>query len=200
MAPGNEHCMYCESGEGTDIDHHRPKSRFPLLSFAWTNYLLACANCNSNYKRAQFPVDADGQPLLLDPTVDDPHEHLALLPTTGEYRGTSPKGRTSIEVYGLKRHTLCEGRRNAWIALQELITGYARAQELDETQRADDLERAVRAYPFASILGRLIRLSEDKKARRLVHRDCRAALQRHPEIVSWIRPASDTENLVDSAV
>lgn len=185
MTPGDEHCMYCESGEATDIDHYRPLSRFPLLAFVWSNYLLACHNCNSNYKRSQFPLDAEERPLLLDPTVDDPSEHLELLPSTGDYRGTSSRGRKSIEVYGLQRATLCSGRRDAWIVLQELIIGYASRRSDGDTVRARDLERVIREYPFASVFGHLVRLSRHREARHLMDESCLAALDRHPEILTW---------------
>lgn len=83
MAPGVSHCMYCENSEATDIDHFRPKARYPRLAFRWENHLLACSTCNSNYKRDEFPRDAAGRRLLIDPTRDDPRKPLALSPRTG---------------------------------------------------------------------------------------------------------------------
>ena len=69
------------------------KSRRPIRTFDWSNLFLACSHCNSNAKRNKFPVDpATESPLLIDPTSDDPLEHLALSPSTGEYVPIGLKG------------------------------------------------------------------------------------------------------------
>jgi uncharacterized protein (TIGR02646 family) len=75
MASGRERCMYCEDSAGTDIDHFWPKSRYPEKTFAWLNHLLACSTCNRR-KLARFPVDAVGSPLLVDPTAEEPLDHI----------------------------------------------------------------------------------------------------------------------------
>jgi 5-methylcytosine-specific restriction endonuclease McrA len=66
MATGLIRCMYCEGSEGTDIEHFWPKSVYPERAFDWLNYLIACARCNSNFKRDQFPLDGAGAPLLVN--------------------------------------------------------------------------------------------------------------------------------------
>ena len=48
-------CAYCESKithvDYGHIDHYRPKSKFPDLTFEWSNLLLACGICNgTKYK------------------------------------------------------------------------------------------------------------------------------------------------------
>ncbi len=43
MAPGHECCMYCESNEGSDIEHFWPKMSYPSRAFEWENYLWACS-------------------------------------------------------------------------------------------------------------------------------------------------------------
>jgi hypothetical protein len=103
MAPGLERCMYCGDNQGTDIDHFEPLTRNPLRTFDWLNHLLACALCNSHNKRDRFPVDGDGQPLLIDPTVEDPFDHLSLTLSLGRYVSLSAKGRATIEVCDLNR-------------------------------------------------------------------------------------------------
>ena len=110
MAPGNRRCMYCGDSLGTDIDHFQPIAKNVARTFDWLNHLLACSHCNSNEKRDQFPFDSDGNPLLIDPTRDDPDRHLLLLLSSGEYRALSPMGAASIEVYGLNRTDLVMGR------------------------------------------------------------------------------------------
>lgn len=56
-----QHCSYCDNfpvgkdeGDGyvslgqNSIDHFRPKSKFPKLSYCWYNLFLCCDRCQSN--------------------------------------------------------------------------------------------------------------------------------------------------------
>jgi uncharacterized protein (TIGR02646 family) len=53
-----QHCSYCDNfpvGKGdyvslgqNSIDHFRPKSEFPLLSYHWANLFLSCDRCQNN--------------------------------------------------------------------------------------------------------------------------------------------------------
>ncbi|MCX4768068.1 hypothetical protein OG562_45585 [Streptomyces sp. NBC_01275] len=60
-----------------------------------------CMHCDD-----QCPVDAAGACLLVDPTVDpttdDPADHLFLLLRCGEYDFSSKKGEHTIRVFGLQ--------------------------------------------------------------------------------------------------
>jgi len=114
MAPGRRRCMYCLDNLGTDIDHFRPKSLFPLLAFEWENHLLACSHCNSNEKRNAYPTDSSLRCLLVNPSEDAPADHLTLDLSSGEYEGRTAKGWTSIKVFGLNRPDLMEGRLDAY--------------------------------------------------------------------------------------
>ncbi|GAA1021406.1 HNH endonuclease [Acrocarpospora pleiomorpha] len=151
MSSGLERCMYCEDSQGTDIEHFRPKSSFPEHTFSWLNYLLACTRCNSNYKRTKFPLDAQNEPLLINPTKDDPSSHLLLSPTTGLYVGLDPKGLTTIDVCGLNRDICTAGRINAWTSIECLIPAYAKAVRLGKSNSADKILLALRKYPFQSV-------------------------------------------------
>lgn len=106
-------CVYCHSPVGItdfgDVDHFCPKSRFPERAFDWENLVLSCRACNVA-KRDQFPTDAHGSPLLLNPRTDDPDLHLKLQ-DGGTLLGLTPKGVASIEVLRLNRAALVESRR-----------------------------------------------------------------------------------------
>lgn len=189
MAPGLKRCMYCEDSLGTDIEHFWPKAAYPGQTFCWKNYLLACSFCNSNEKRNLFPLDAKGAPLLLDPTADDPMEHLTLTPSMGRFRPHrgSPKGRASIDVFGLNsRHELVRGRRNAWEGLQALIIAYDRACQAQDHRKAQRRKQAIRKYPFSSVLVHLLRVSRSASASRSISSECLAVLEGFPEIYDWI--------------
>lgn len=69
-------CAYCESYiahiDYGDIEHFRPKSKFPELCFNWDNLLLSCGICNdSAHKGDFFPGAAEGGPLI-NPTEEEP--------------------------------------------------------------------------------------------------------------------------------
>lgn len=99
-------CCYCETKQNTHkwetVEHFRPKcevtrdgSSYPgywWLAWTWTNLLFCCMQCNT-YKGAAFPLAPGStplavdelppggeQPLLLDPAVDDPREHIQFRP------------------------------------------------------------------------------------------------------------------------
>lgn len=163
MAWGRSRCMYCEDSLGTDIDHFWPKSTYPERAFEWANYLLACSYCNSNLKREEFPRDASGIPLLIDPTAngEDPAAHLEFLPSSGRFEAIGPKGPESIRVFGLNDDStprrLPKGRREALISLTALLMAYDRALDSNPT-RANEIKTAIQDYPFSSVLCWLVRI------------------------------------------
>jgi len=185
MAPGIERCMYCESNEGTDIDHFWPISVAPCRTFDWHNYLLACSACNSNHKRDRFPCQ-NGRPLLINPAEDEPVDHLALSPT-GKYVAITEEGECSISVFGLDRGPLERTRKNAWSAVEGLIVLFANACKKADSERALQYQKALCEYPQASVFAAILRVSEYEAAADLLSSECLEALEAHPEIKTWLR-------------
>lgn len=74
-------CVYCDWADGTDIEHHWPKSPHTrhnggrgtaLKMYEWQNLLWSCMYCNSiRVKGAHMKWDADDVPLLIDPSIAD---------------------------------------------------------------------------------------------------------------------------------
>ncbi|MBV6499241.1 MAG: hypothetical protein CJBNEKGG_01693 [Prosthecobacter sp.] len=96
MAGGRQRCMYCSDSAGTDIEHFWPKSVYPERMFRWPNMLLCCTGCGRDCKGSQFPL-VNGQPALLNPTVDDPWEFLDFSPATGIlFARMAPDGSTTM--------------------------------------------------------------------------------------------------------
>ena len=186
MASGVERCMYCEDSEGTAIEHFWPKASYPERAFDWLNYLIACSRCNSNFKRDQFPLDARGTPLLVNPTEEDPLDHLSFSTTTGIYEPISPKGDSSIQVFGLNRATLTSGRFDAWTVFKHLLVQYARHKAMADDAEAQRIEKAVREHPFAGVLAAFIRMAAVPDAGLLVGPECLQVLQAHPEVLGWV--------------
>jgi len=48
-------CGYCEEISRGEMDHFRPKSRFPELVYDWSNWVFACHDCN-NFKGEKWPT------------------------------------------------------------------------------------------------------------------------------------------------
>jgi uncharacterized protein (TIGR02646 family) len=132
-------CAYCEAKIGVgsfgELENFRPKSLYPWLAYEWTNLLLACQVCN-RYKAARFPVEGQSvtspvddlnleRPLLLDPTVDLPEEHLVFTAHASSQavtaEGLSERGRTTIMVLGLNRESLVSARSERWMSLLRVL-------------------------------------------------------------------------------
>ncbi|MBB6053665.1 retron system putative HNH endonuclease [Armatimonas rosea] len=111
-------CAFCEACithvAYSDIEHFRPKAHFEHLTFVWENLLLACPRCNQGHKRDHFPLAPDGTSLLLDPTKDNPTEHLHFRwhaqSNTSVVLGKTTRGRTTRRLLGLNRSNLRDER------------------------------------------------------------------------------------------
>lgn len=124
-----ERCMYCLDAHGTDIEHFWPKAKYPQRAFKWANWLLCCTECG-RIKGSKFPLDATRQPLLIDPTVDDPWAHLDFDPDTGNMTAKyilanaafSPKGEATVKVLELsQREALAAEYRKTYSRLVKVI-------------------------------------------------------------------------------
>ena len=75
-------CAYCEQISRGEVDHFRPKSRYPELVYSWSNWLFACHDCNHS-KGSEWPFGG-----YVDPCADSklarPEHHFAFDTHTGE--------------------------------------------------------------------------------------------------------------------
>lgn len=178
MAPGLEQCMYCGESIGTAIDHFEPLSRNPLRTFDWLNHVLACTLCNSNFKRDRFPLDAHGQPLLIDPTAEDPFDHLMLTLSLGEYRHLTAKGEASIEVFGLNRGVRPRGRQLAREPVEMLLRCWIQADAEGDGEKKSSCVRDIQDQPFADVCQAMLRQAGSPNASIIFGPDILAALLR----------------------
>lgn len=187
MAAGRERCMYCEENEGTDIEHFWPKSKHPEKAFSWLNYLLACSHCNSNHKRARFPMTG-GEPDLLDPSADEPREHLRLLPVNGKYAAIGHKGGPSIEVFDLngeqRGRKLPQGRRDTLVKLQVLLLAYDVFVDRGDHGDAHQTKRCIMNEPFPAVLRFLVDLAQQPGATQVLRPGVPEAIRRH-RVAGW---------------
>lgn len=72
------YCSFCERWIATSlaVEHKQPKSKASHLALTWSNFLLACSNCNSAKGTKAFG-DAD----VLWPDIDDTFGAFEYLPS-----------------------------------------------------------------------------------------------------------------------
>ena len=63
-------CGYCEEIVRGEVDHFRPKSKFPELVYEWSNWVFACNACNSISKKDKWPEGG-----YVDPCAVSVQEH-----------------------------------------------------------------------------------------------------------------------------
>jgi hypothetical protein len=96
--------------------------------------------------------------LLLDPTVDDPYDHIAFVPETGQYQGLTQRGEQTVRVFGLNRRgDLERGRRNVWTELSALFLAYQRARRARDTAQQRRLREVVKELSFQSVVQHFLR-------------------------------------------
>lgn len=166
----SDKCWYCErpvevTYDGTD--HRRPKTEakrggshptygYWWLAWTWENLLFACDACNK-VKGTKFPLTPSSVPLvpeemppgrenalLLDPTVDDPLDHIRfILEKDGRWRpiGTTEKGRNTIRVLQLDG---LEGRSKILDHYRDHVNDRVRPRlrEFHEALKSKDLQSA----------------------------------------------------------
>lgn len=149
-------CIYCESRVTHvyfgDVEHLKPKGRFPEERLNIDNLALTCAICN-NTKRDYWD---DATPLI-NPYLEDPETELIALGFMLSRRPGHDRARATVHHLGLNRPALLERRKERVELLENLADQYVRApigavkdllrEELCR-QAADDSEYAfvVRAY------------------------------------------------------
>ena len=103
------------------------------LAYDWRNLLPSCIRCNSMSKvdnrfvgkGTRFPVKNDQyairpgeetkeHPLLLNPIVDDPGDHLGFDNATGTIKSQSKRGEVTCEVLGLNEPDRCKNRKQCY--------------------------------------------------------------------------------------
>lgn len=116
-------CAYTElrldpNSSTSHIDHYRKRSLFPELTFEYRNLMVSCnlEFCSAKYKdKIIVPEDYK---LLLNPTTDNPVDHLTynftgkIIPRKG-----SVKGDKTIRLFNLNHRALMEHRKAIAYAL-----------------------------------------------------------------------------------
>ena len=190
MAHGRQCCNYCSDNLGTDVDHYCPIAEEPLSTFEWKNHLLACGKCNSHAKRGLFPRDAEGNPLIIDPTAEDPWDHLRLTPSTGQYVAMTEKGRTTKELL-LDHDLLARGRKAAWLDATAHVIEHSRAVASKDSSEALMHQYLLLERPNLDAFYAMLRWSEISSANILFDQECLQALKAMPDVYrGWLLPTA----------
>lgn len=116
----NNQCVYCGikifEPLMASIEHFYPKSLYPELMNAPDNLLIACRACDA-IKNNNFPIDENGNPLLINPAKEKFSDHMIQL-DNGYIEGTTERGETTIDVLQLNRDALIEQRILAMIDMK----------------------------------------------------------------------------------
>lgn len=126
MNASQSKCMYCESRVTHiyfgDVEHIRPKDRFPELEYEWENLGFVCAKCNNSKRNKWF----DKTPFI-DPYSEDPSDGIAALGQWLFSRPGSDRGRVTVHEIQLNRPELLERRLEKLHRIQEILDLIAEA-------------------------------------------------------------------------
>lgn len=87
-------CGYCERrcdlaadvGDRSEtVDHFRPRSRFPQLTYEWSNWIFSCRQCNVEHKQDKWPADGYVDPCAVN-TSERPELFFEYDDSTGEVK------------------------------------------------------------------------------------------------------------------
>lgn len=146
-------CVYCETrplhSSFGNIEHLKPKKRFPALTYEWTNLALVCTKCN-NAKSDTYDVSIPP----IDPFVEDP---AGFLVAVGEWIWPQPgndRAAETIALVDLNRTELLIDRRKRLDALRTLAEALTRtsgqqARSALQDQLIEELSNAAE-YAFVS--------------------------------------------------
>lgn len=147
-------CAYCEAVCKGEVDHFRPKSRFPELVYRWSNWVLACHTCNQN-KQEKWPPGGYVNPCARSAQAR-PEAHLDFDTKTAEVlsrrNGTAAQQRRSLATIrdlGLNDYHHLKARTQ-WLKAVEFAL--AAPEIADEAQRTEVVAFfASRQRAFSSI-------------------------------------------------
>lgn len=139
MVGVRERCFFCEDSRGSDIEHFWPKVPHPNRAFLWDNLLLLCATCNRK-KGDRFPLDAHGNPILVNPAVDDPWQFIFFDEITGNLVARvvggvpDPRGEVTCDpsILPLNLEATAEGRLRTVRRLRKAVADFLRDAPISE--------------------------------------------------------------------
>jgi len=154
MSGRRQRCMFCGDSRSTDIEHFWPKAVYSERAFRWKNLLWICTGCN-RLKGDRFLCDSQSQPLLIDPSMEDPWDFLFFDSQTGNITAKydplssrpDPKGAYTVDpaTLPLNVEAVTEGRQRTRRNLVRAISAFlSRATTETGPQLEVELVEAIR--------------------------------------------------------
>lgn len=118
-----EKCIYCESKVTPtyygDIEHLKPKKKYPKLTFEWSNLGFVCRICNNN-KLDKY----DEELPYINPYQENPSDFLKALGAFIYHKANNRRGEITEKDLDLNRMQLIEARKERIDQIRNLIDKY----------------------------------------------------------------------------
>ena len=114
----NGMCWYCERecapaspaiGTAATLDHFKPRSKFPELTYEWANWVFSCRACNVEFKEDRWPQSGYVDPAAAD-IQDRPESYFDydsrtndVIPRQGLSDGQHKRAQDTIDDLNLNR-------------------------------------------------------------------------------------------------
>lgn len=146
-------CGYCEADCKGEVDHFRPKSRFPSRVYQWSNWVFSCHDCNHS-KGGEWPKTGYVDPCARTRPLR-PEEFFDFDLKTGEIlpkRGLTPPRRQKAQtmLIDLKLNAFHHlKRRLRWI---RVVAAVLAGDNPNDPGHKDFVQSvSARDYPLSSI-------------------------------------------------
>lgn len=142
-------CAYCDASISHvtfgDVEHYRPKSRYPHLVVDWDNLALACDRCN------QYKADAFDEELrILWPYEDDIDAHLIFVGPFVWGQPNSSRGRHTESQLRLNEVERVERRTDVLLAARRLAELWAGAQPILRSAYEEEINKFVARTDYSA--------------------------------------------------
>ncbi len=139
----NGKCAFCEcipsEGGNVEIEHFKPKSIYPNLTFEWLNFLPSCRKCNGAKDNHDTGLEPIINPYDIDPKGIFYFDDIEIKAIDGANRDIAEK---TIDVCGLNTVRLWKPRAEILVSLRILSKSIEEALQeysLAETDRKRNL-------------------------------------------------------------
>lgn len=153
------HCAFCGvkiDDTQMDVEHFLPKEGFEYLSYCWENYLPSCKTCNQNHKGTFIPESLKNKELIesilsskfpnteiykhkdilketvdriIEPTFDNPEEHLEFLPEFLMYDTKTAIGKITNNMF-FKHKEVTKKWQELSKFIQEIVKNSANPEDI----------------------------------------------------------------------
>lgn len=151
-------CGYCEKDCKGEVDHFRPKSRFPQKVYEWSNWVFSCHDCN-NIKHGKWPNCGYIDPCARTQSFR-PEQFFEFDVKTGEIK---PKARLTNRQWQKARTMIDDLKLNAFHHLKSrlirlsLVSEVLKGENEDDPEHEDFVQRvSARGCQFSSITRALL--------------------------------------------